>query len=135
MGDLGVEGMNIFKEEYGSVMVEFALVSMFLVLLLAGIIQFGLVFNTFLVLEDAARNAARTAAIATLSDDQIKSNIINSTTPIVLDFSNIQIEPAIRTRGQMLTVTINYQYQIPVTFGILPESYSLTARASMLSEI
>lgn len=128
-------GMNIIKNEYGSVMVEFALVSMFLVLLLAGIIQFGLVFNTFLLLEDAARNAARTAAIATLSDDQIKSNIINSTTAIGLDFSNIQIEPAIRTRGQMLTVTINYQYQIPVTFGILPESYSLTARASMLSEI
>lgn len=128
-------GMNIIKNEHGSVMVEFALVSMFLVLLLAGIIQFGLVFNTFLLLEDAARNAARTAAIATLSDDQIKSNIINSTTAIGLDFSNIQIEPAIRTRGQMLTVTINYQYQIPVTFGILPESYSLTARASMLSEI
>lgn len=128
-------GMNIIKNEHGSVMVEFALVSMFLVLLLAGIIQFGLVFNTFLILEDVARNAARTAAVATLSDDQIKSNIINSTTAIGLDFSNIQIEPAIRTRGQMLTVTINYQYQIPVTFGILPESYSLTARASMLSEI
>lgn len=127
--------MNIIKNEHGSVMVEFALVSMFLVLLLAGIIQFGLVFNTFLILEDVARNAARTAAVATLSDDQIKSNIINSTTAIGLDFSNIQIEPAIRTRGQMLTVTINYQYQIPVTFGILPESYSLTARASMLSEI
>lgn len=127
--------INIIKNEHGSVMVEFALVSALLVLLLAGIIQFGLVFNTFLILEDAARNAARTAAIATLSDDQIKSNIINSISPIVLDLSNIQIEPAIRTRGQMLTVTIIYQYQIPVTFGILPESYSLTAKTSMLSEI
>ncbi|MGE5605093.1 MAG: TadE/TadG family type IV pilus assembly protein [Bacteroidota bacterium] len=127
--------MNVIKNEDGSVIVEFALVSMLLILLLAGIIQFGLVFNTFLVLEDAARNAARTAAIATLSDDQIKSNIINSISPLVLDYSNIQIEPAIRTRGQMFTVTINYQYQIPVTFGILPESYSLTAKTSMLSEI
>jgi Flp pilus assembly pilin Flp len=127
--------IKVLKQEHGSVMVEFALVSALLVLLLVGIIQFGLVFNTFLILEDAARNAARTAAIATLSDDQIKSNIINSISPIVLDLSNIQIEPAIRTRGQMLTVTINYQYQIPVTFGILPESYSLTAKTSMLSEI
>ena len=127
--------MNVIKNEQGSVMVEFALVSVLLVLLLAGIIQFGLVFNTFLILEDAARNAARTAAIATLSDDQIKSDIINSISPIALDFSNIQIEPTFRTRGQMLTVTINYQYQMPVTFGILPESYSLTAKTSMLSEI
>lgn len=126
---------NILKNEQGSVMVEFALVSMFLILLLTGIIQFGLVFNTFLILEDAARNAARTAAIATLTDEQIKSNIINSLTAVALDYSNIEIAPAIRTRGEMLTVTISYQYRLPVTFGILPESYSLTARTSMLSEI
>lgn len=123
------------KNEQGSVMVEFALVSMLLILLLAGIIQFGLVFNTFLVLEDAARNAARTAAIATLSDDQIKSNIINSLLPLTLDYSNIEIAPMIRTRGEMLTVTITYQYRVPVTLGVLPESYSLTAKTSMLSEI
>lgn len=128
-------GMNSIENERGSVMVEFALVSMLLVLLLAGIIQFGLIFNTFMLLEDAARNAARTAAIATLSDEQIKSNIINSLAPVVLDVSNILIEPAIRTRGQMLTVTVNYQYQIPVTFGVLPESYLLIAKTSMLSEI
>ncbi len=127
--------LRILENEQGSVMVEFALVSMLLIIILAGIIQFGLVFNTFLILEDAARNAARTAAIATLSDDQIKSNIINSLTAIALDFSNIEIAPAIRTRGQMLTVTISYQYRIPVTFGILPENYALIARTSMLSEI
>lgn len=126
---------NAYQNEQGSVMVEFALVSMLLILLLAGIIQFGLVFNTYLVLEDAARNAARTAAIATLTDEQIKSEIINSLTPLTLDFSNIQIEPALRTRGQMLTVTINYRYQIPVTFGVLPESYLIVAKTSMLSEI
>lgn len=126
---------NVYRNEQGSVMVEFALVSTLLILLLAGIIQFGLVFNTYLVLEDAARNAARTAAIATLTDEQIKSEIINSLTPLTLDFSNIQIEPALRSRGQMLTVTINYRYQIPVTFGVLPESYLIVAKTSMLSEI
>ncbi len=126
---------NVYRNEQGSVMVEFALVSTLLILLLAGIIQFGLVFNTYLVLEDAARNAARTAAIATLTDEQIKSEIINSLTPLTLDYSNIQIEPALRSRGQMLTVTINYRYQIPVTFGVLPESYLIVAKTSMLSEI
>lgn len=127
--------INALKNEQGSVMVEFALVSMILILLLTGIVQLGLVFNTFLILEDAARNAARTAAIATLTDEQIKSNLINSVTVVALDYSNIEIAPAIRTRGEMLTVTISYQYRLPVTFGILPESYSLTARTSMLSEI
>lgn len=128
-------GMKDLKSEQGQAMVEFVLVSMILILLLAGIIQFGLVFNTSLILEDAARNVARTAAIAALSDDQIKSDIISSLLPMTLDPSNIEITPAIRTRGQMLTVTITYQYRIPVTLGVLPESYSLTARTSMLSEI
>ena len=44
-------------------MVEFALVSMTLILLLVGIIEFGLIFNTQLTLQNAAREGARYAAI------------------------------------------------------------------------
>jgi Flp pilus assembly protein TadG len=126
--------LNFFKKEDGAEMVEFALVFMLLVLILAGIIQFGLVFNTLLVLQDAARNAARSAAVSTLSDSQIISNVIQSVPSIPLNSSNIVITPSTRTRGQILTVTINYNYQMPVTLGVLAASYPLTARASMVSE-
>ncbi len=123
------------KNESGSVMVEFALVAMILILLFAGIIQFGLVFNTLLVLEDVARNTARTAAISAIPDDQIILNAINAVSIITLNSSDFIITPALRSRGQMLNVTITYQYHLPVTFGLLPEKYTLTAQASMLSEI
>jgi Flp pilus assembly protein TadG len=122
------------KTETGAVIVEFALVSMLLLLILVGIMQFGLVFNTLLVLQDAARNVARSAAISTLPDSQIISNVISSIPSIPLSTSNIVITPSTRTRGQILTVTINYNYQMPVTLGILPASYPLTTRVSMLSE-
>jgi Flp pilus assembly protein TadG len=125
---------DFFKKEDGAEMVEFALVFMLLVLILAGIIQFGLVFNTLLVLQDAARNAARSAAVSTLSDSQIISNIIQSVPSLPLNSSNIVITPSTRTRGQILTVTITYNYQMPVTLGVLSASYPLTARASMVSE-
>ena len=51
------------ESESGAVMVEFALVSMTLILLLVGIIEFGLIFNTQLALQNAAREGARYAAI------------------------------------------------------------------------
>jgi len=115
-------------------MVEFALISMMLILILVGIVQFGLVFNTLLILDDAARNTARLAAIATMTDTQIINNVITSIVSFSLSPSDIVITPAQRTRGQMLTVTITYNYQIPITFGILPQNYPLAAVVSMISE-
>lgn len=131
---LRAHASKLFKSEIGAEMVEFALVSMMLILILVGIIQFGLVFNTLLVLDDAARNAARAAALATMTDDQVINNIISSVTLVSLSAADIVITPSQRTRGQMLTVTINYNYQIPITFGILPQNYPLAAAVSMVSE-
>lgn len=116
-------------------MVEFALISMLLILILVGIIQFGLVFNTQLMLENAARDGARyTAVPANRTDSDIKAYIISSVPLVSLAASNIQITPALRQSGQPFTLTITYNYRMPVTFGILPETYTLTARTVMMKE-
>jgi Flp pilus assembly protein TadG len=44
-------------------MVEFALVLPLLLILVTGIIQFGLLFNKYITLTDAVRNGARTLAV------------------------------------------------------------------------
>lgn len=130
--------MNMIKlkeSESGAVMVEFALVSTFLILLLVGIIEFGMIFNTQLTLQNAAREGARFAAIPSqLSEAQIEILINNSATTFQLNSSQISITPATRQRGQQVIVTLNYPYQVPVTFGILPETYNLTATAVMMQE-
>lgn len=123
------------NKERGTAMVEFALVSMVLLLILVGIIQFGLVFNTQLMLENAARDGARFVAMpVNRSDGEIKSFIISTVPSIPLTASNISISPLIRQAGQPVTVTITYTYQIPVTFGVLPESYTLRAQTVMMKE-
>ena len=125
------------KSDSGSVMVEFALVSMILILLLVGIIEFGLIFNTQLTLQNAARDGARFTAIpSTISESVIKAYIINSASTLHLNASQITLNPAVTgmRRGQPFTVTINYPYQVPVTFGVLPASLNLTAATVMMKE-
>jgi Flp pilus assembly protein TadG len=55
--------LNI-RDERGQTMAEFAFVLPILVTLLFGIIQFGILFNNYVTLTDAARRGARTAAIS-----------------------------------------------------------------------
>jgi Flp pilus assembly protein TadG len=48
----------------GQALVEFALVLPFLLMILIGIIQFGVLFNQYLTLTDAVRAGARQAAVS-----------------------------------------------------------------------
>jgi Flp pilus assembly protein TadG len=59
---------NITSEQ-GQTMTEFAIVLPLLVVLLFGIIQFGIAFNNYVTLTDAARAGARKAAVSRNSSD------------------------------------------------------------------
>ena len=52
------------KDEQGQTLTEFAIVLPLLVVLLFAIIQFGIVFNNYVALTDAARAAARKGAVS-----------------------------------------------------------------------
>ena len=47
----------------GAVAVEFALIAPILILILAGVVQFGIVYSQYQVLQGAAREGARCAAV------------------------------------------------------------------------
>ena len=50
---------NTIKNERGQTMTEFAFVLPILLVVLFGIIQFGIIFNNYVALTDAARAASR----------------------------------------------------------------------------
>ncbi len=50
---------NLRHDETGQTMTEFAIVLPLLVVLLFGIIQFGILFNNYVTLTDAVRSGAR----------------------------------------------------------------------------
>jgi Flp pilus assembly protein TadG len=119
--------------EKGATMVEFALIAVVLILLLAGIIQVGLVIGAKLSLENTANLGARYAAAPLNANDDaaIKAYIINEA-GLNLTENDIVITPATRSPGDAVQVTIAYVYQIPVTLGVFPESITLTSAATMM---
>jgi hypothetical protein len=104
--------------EDGQAFVEFAIVLPILVLLVFGITQFGLAFRNYLAITDAARVAARAAAVKRTS-----SPCTAATTAIQNTVSTTQwaeIEPNLppdwcvagENVGDPIKITIKYPYAI-----------------------
>jgi Flp pilus assembly protein TadG len=61
--------MNTIKSERGQTMTEFAFVLPILLVLMLGIVQFGVAFNNYVSLTDAVRAGARKAAVSRHASD------------------------------------------------------------------
>jgi len=59
------------RNEEGQALIEFALVLPLLLLLVFGIIQFGILFNNYITLTDAVRAGARQAAVSRTLPDPV----------------------------------------------------------------
>jgi len=104
------------KNEQGQTMTEFAFVLPILLVLLFGIIQFGIVFNNYVSLTDAARAASRKGAVSRNASDPkgdcettgyaAGSNLRNPGTDFVLTCSSSW------AIGSDVTVTARYPYDI-----------------------
>jgi Flp pilus assembly protein TadG len=104
------------QNEQGQTMTEFALVLPILCLLLFGIIQFGIIFNNYVALTDAARAASRKGAVSRNSSDPqgdcqttgyaAGANLKNPGTDFKLTCSSSW------TIGSDVTVTATYPYDV-----------------------
>ena len=122
-------------------MVEFVLVAPILLLLVFGIIQFGILFNHYLTLTDAVRAGARQAAVSrTLADpvtstkNRVKSAAANlDTSAAVLDITVDPFDPKSGThswaQGGDVTVTATYPYSINL-LGFVVKSGHLTSQTT-----
>ena len=106
------------KNEQGQTMTEFALILPIVLVLLFGIMQFGVIFNNYVTLTDAARAASRKGAVSrNLTAGAAKAacentgksaggNLKNWGTDFVLTCSSSW------TIGSDVTVTATYPYQV-----------------------
>ena len=108
---------NLLRDKRGQAMVEFALVLPLFLLLVCGIIEFGVLYNAQLTLEQDAREGARYAAVhASDSDltDQVYEHLniepMTSSISVVVDLSQTNavtvtastVVPALTPVGYML---------------------------------
>ena len=116
---------NITSEQ-GQTMTEFAIVLPILVVLLFGIIQFGIAFNNYVTVTDAARAGARVGAVSRSSADpvgdctkQVRSSAND------LDQSKLKVTcSSAWSIGSDVTVDVQYPYSINL-FGVVVKSGNL----------
>jgi Flp pilus assembly protein TadG len=107
---------KMLKNERGQTMTELALVLPILVVLVLAIAQFGVAFNNYVTITDAARAAARKGAVSRQSSDPVGDcqnagyaaggNLNNPGTDFIVQCSSSW------SIGSDVTVTAKYPYSI-----------------------
>jgi Flp pilus assembly protein TadG len=119
------------RNEKGQTMVEFTLVLPVLLVVLFGIIQFGIVFSNYVALTDAVRAGARTAAVSRSSTTpvaDVKARVMDASGD--LDSSKVNVPDPVTPQGWVhgadVTVTASYPYSISL-LGIVVASGNLSS--------
>jgi Flp pilus assembly protein TadG len=140
--------------ERGAAAVEFALVSVVLLFILVGILQFGITFWQWLEVEHAAREGARWSALqhaggsvssampANPQDRTVRKVVRQTTTGLTPALSNAQIAisneaPSELDVGTPVTVTITYPSPIiaPLVAPFLGGGTTFALRASATQRV
>ena len=109
------------NRERGAVAVEFAVLLPVLLMILLGIIEFGIAFNHQQGLHAAAREGARLASLPTSTSSQINTRVTDSLNGTGLKSPTISIspsagQPCLNRSGQTVTVTVSANQDIRIPF-------------------
>lgn len=129
--------MNPLKNKKGQSLVEFAIILPILLLLIMAIIEFSIMLNTYLAINNAAREGAR-AGIVGSTDVEIKNLIIYTSPSLDKDNLVVEVTPSEGSRrsGGMLTVRIKYNYNltVPLISNLFNGVVALNSEISMRIE-
>jgi Flp pilus assembly protein TadG len=125
------------KSQKGQATVELALSLTVLFLILFGIIDFGRIFHSWLVLDHAGREAARIASLGG-TDAEVRNTALNASSSLVASNMSMSITPSEseRTRGIYTMITLTYSIPIstPLMAQILPNPFNITSKTVMRVE-
>jgi Flp pilus assembly protein TadG len=108
------------RSERGQAMAEFAIILPILLVLLLGIVQFGLVYNNWVTLTDAVRAGARKAAVSR-TDSNRNADVITAVKSAATDLSasKLTVDTPVSTwsPGDTVKVCAHYPYSISLLPG------------------
>jgi len=111
--------LNRLRSESGQAITEFALILPLLMVLILGIVQFGIVFNNYITLTDATRAGARQAVVARFAHDNgasAKQVVLDSAQgldqTVLSPTVSVTADPDWDTSGGTVTVSASYPYSI-----------------------
>jgi Flp pilus assembly protein TadG len=117
------------RREEGQTIVEFVLVAPLLLMIVFGIVQFGIAFKNSIVVTDAVRAGARKAAVSRVAPDPVataKQAVIAAAGDLDGTKLNVIVTPGQLpwVAGNTVTVTATYPYEINI-LGIVVASGDL----------
>lgn len=134
-----IEVYRHLKSRKGQSMVELALILPVIVLILFGVLEFGRIFYSYIVITHAAREGARAGAVGK-TDAEIIARVRDSA-PLPEADTNLHItrlEPneTARTPGVPFTIEVAYDVELvtPLFDSLLPNPVTLKSRATMRIE-
>ena len=107
------------RDQDGAAAVEFAIVSIVLILLLTGIVQFGFTFFQYLEIVHAAREGARWASLGldegSVSDSEtVRGRVAAAAPGLAPALTDDQIDISEVTVGGQPAVTVHIEYSSPI---------------------
>lgn len=129
--------MEFLKKQKGQSLVEFAIILPILLLILIGILEFGMILNSYLTIHSASREGARLAIVGG-SDIEIETLITNMYPNLDVENLTVNITPVegMRNSGDTITVKVTYNYTgiSPIIGDIITDHIILKAHTSMRIE-
>ncbi len=131
---------DLRRNQRGQAVVEMALVLPILIMLIFGIVEFGRILNTYMIVTNLSREGAREGAVGG-TDTEITNAVQNGTNADQFDtgLMSITIDPPAmseRPRGSAVKVTVSYPVDIiaPVIGPIIGDPFIVTSQTTMRVE-
>lgn len=129
------------RNQRGQAVVEMALVLPILLMLIFGIVEFGRILNTYMIVTNLSREGAREGAVGG-TDTEIVNAVESGTNADQFDTASISIAidpPATlsgRPRGSAVKVTVSYPVDIiaPIIGPIIGDPFVVTSQTTMRVE-
>lgn len=124
------------QEERGQSLIEMAIIMPLVLIVMAGLFDFGRVVHTYVVVVNAAREAAIAGAIEQMSNSDLIAYMneelgrggVNRGTPTATIAYADKGSPAVRT------LTIGLSYEVPLVISILPfTTVTVQSQAEMVT--
>lgn len=127
---------KLWHHQRGSALVEFALVAPLLLLLIFGSLEFGRVFNAWIVVANAAREGARLAALGR-SAPEVESHVRQALGAFAPGSLTVATENTQGIQGEPVTVTVTVGVPLvtPLVAAFFPTNpYPVQSAATMRLE-
>jgi Flp pilus assembly protein TadG len=117
--------MNMYKKNNkGQAMVETALVLPLLVILIFGIVEFGRIFNAYLIISSVSRDGARWASVG-YKGDEVRQLVNQEIVTLNKDNLKIYVSPE-NDRNQGGSVNVTVEYDVPLIVPVIRKIISDT---------